>query len=76
MSARWRVIQAFSWKARPFAPNRISCATVGALMRPSGSPRNSLSSAGSGISTSLIMWLVAKPSIALATGISDIALTL
>jgi hypothetical protein len=58
------------------APNRISWATVGALMRPAGSPRNSRSSSGSGISTSLIMWLVAKPSIALATGTSDRALTL
>ena len=75
-SARRRASQALSWNTRPFAPNRISCATVGALMRPSGSPRYSRSSSGSGMRTSLIMWLVAKPSIALATGMSDSALTL
>ncbi len=40
-------------------------------MRPAGSPRYSLSSAGSGSSTSLITWLVANPSIVLATGMSD-----
>ena len=37
---------------------------------------NAFSNSGSGISASHSMWLVAKPSIALATGISDVALTL
>ena len=63
-----------SWKARPLAPNSMSCATVGHLMRLDGSPRNSRSNSGSGIRDSDSMWLVAKPSIAFATGISDSAL--
>ena len=41
------------------------------MIRPAGSPRYSRSSSGSGISASLIMWLVEKPSMALATGISE-----
>ena len=62
-----------SWKTRPLAPNSISCATVGHFTRPAGSPRYSRSSSGSGMSASLSMWLVEKPSMALATGISESA---
>lgn len=58
---------------RPLAPKSISCATVGHGMRPAGSPRYVRSRSGSGSSTSLITWLVAKPSITLATGISESA---
>ncbi len=55
------------------APKSISCATVGQGIRPAGSPRYSRSSSGSGSSASLSMWLVEKPSIALATGMSESA---
>ena len=56
---------------RPLDPKSISWATVGHGIRPAGSPRYSRSSSGSGRSASLSMWLVEKPSIALATGMSD-----
>ena len=62
-----------SWWTRPREPNSISWARVGDWIRPAGSPRYSRSSAGSGSSASLSMWLVEKPSMALATGISDSA---
>ena len=70
-SAACRVIQRFSCQTRPLAPYITSCATVGQSMRPAGSPRYSRSSSGSGRLASDIMWLVAKPSMVLATGISD-----
>jgi hypothetical protein len=70
-SSRCRSRYWLSWNTRPLAPNSISWATVGHFMRPAGSPRYSRSSSGSGMSASLSMWLVAKPSMALATGISD-----
>ena len=43
---------------------------------PAGIAEKFASSSGSGISASDSMWLVAKPSIALATGISESALSL
>ena len=63
-------------KDAPLGTKQTSCAKVGALIRPAGSPRYSRSRSGSGsMRASLIMWLVAKPSIALATGISESAET-
>jgi hypothetical protein len=72
-SSRCRSRYWVSWNTRPLAPNSTSWATVGLLIRPAGSPRYSRSISGSGISASLSMWLVEKPSMALATGISDSA---
>jgi len=68
MAAAWRSRKRPSWNWRPLAPNRTSWATVGQGIQLAGSPRYSRRSSGSGSWTPDMTWLVAKPSMALATG--------